>query len=73
MEENGNLSNNLASYKDEKPLLKKLNIEKNNINEVSKSLDNENFTRNMMSEFIPQIELFEHQLLLFLTEVQFGD
>ena len=47
-----NLSNNFESHMDKKSLLKQLNIEKNDINSINKSLNISNYAKNMLSEYI---------------------
>lgn len=49
MREENNLSHHFGSHKDEKWALKGPVIEKNYINFVGKSLNTENYTRNMLS------------------------
>lgn len=68
-----NLSDNLGSYKDEKPAIERLDIEKDDKNYISKSSDTESCTRDIFSEHTLQDWLFRRELLASLREIKFSD
>ena len=49
MGENNNLLDNFRSYIDKKPILKRPDIKKDNIDMTSKSFDTRSHTRNILS------------------------
>lgn len=71
--EDDNLSDNFRSHKDQKPALKELDIEKNNIDLVSKSLDTESLAKDMLSDRVSQDRLLKSELSPALKEVRFND
>lgn len=52
LEKNNDILKNFASYKNEKSILKKQNIEKNHKDFISKSFDTESHIKNALSRHI---------------------
>lgn len=63
------LSDNYGLDKDEKLVLEGPDIEKDNINLVSKSLDTEKYPRNIFLGCTPLNGLLESESLLFLEDI----
>lgn len=71
--EDHNLSDNFQSHNNEIPVLEQLEIEENDMNLVSKSLDTKNHIRNMLSNFTSQDGLLKSELLTSLKKIRFSD
>ncbi len=72
-EKDDNLSDNLGPFKDKKLILERPNIEEDDIDLASKSLDTESYTKNKLLKHTPQAGLLRSELLSFLRKIQFKD
>lgn len=62
-----------GSYKDEKFILQKQDIEKDYTNLVGKSLNTRSYAKKSLLRYIPQNRLYANELLSFLREISFID
>lgn len=72
-EEDDHSLDNFGSYKDEKQVLERQNVEKDNINSISKSSDTENCAENMLSMLKSHDKPLRSESLSFLGEIGFND
>lgn len=68
-----NILNNFGSYKNEKPVIKGLEVEKDDIDLVNKSSNTENHVKDILSGYINHVKLFGIELLSSLRQVRFID